>query len=913
MIQIGDRLARAAIGATLAFAAAIPAAAQPSQAQATAIRQNCRSDYMAHCSSVPPGGAESLACLQQHAAKASPACQQALRAASGVPKPASAAAPASKAASTPAAPAANAASTSAAGSASSGAESWPHTITTERGSAVVFEPQVLSWPDRRTLNTRIALGLTPRGAKGPTLGTIEVAWTTDSDVAARTVTLTAPKITSVNFPSATPEQLQHFEQSIKIALDAMSGKEVPLDTVLLSLGDGETVPQAEVKNDPPAIFYSSRSASLLVFDGEPVLAPITGSSLQVVVNTNWDVFVDPADNTWYWLNNGAWLKATDFKGKWSPAGFLPLAFRKLPADANFAAVKKAIPGKRLTARDLPTIFVSTVPAEIIVTAGTPKLVAIPGTSLKYVSNTDANLFVDSNTRRFYYLIAGRWFSAASLDGPWTFATSNLPADFARIAPSSPRGSVLVSVPGTPQAKLAILQAQAPTQGTLARNSAKVEVIYSGPPKFVPITGTTMRYAVNTTYDVIQVTDKYYTCYQAAWFVSSTPNGAWALADNLPTVIYTIPSSSPMYRCTYVKVYATTPTTVTFGYTAGYTMSYVSSGVIVYGTGYYYPPVIWPAPIPIYYPYPYTWSGATWYNPNTGAWARGGTVYGPYGGAVSGGTAYNPNTGAWAHGGAVYGPNGGAGAWSAYNPSTGSYAHGSASWGTNSGTANASWYNARTGISGTTNQNYNEYGNWGSSTFSGANKTVNTQHQTNAQGSAGSFKSSTGAEGAGVKGANGNSAGIAKGSGGNVYAGANGNVYRHTSDGWSKWSDGSWNPVTPPTNANQGSRQNNLSGETRQSGTSQGNLSGATRQTSATENNLSGATAGSSSQKRSANANQRGTGATSGGGRLGQGMFQSSEFEQLDRDRMARTQGAERQQRMGGGRLGGGEGGGRFRR
>src|SRR6202020_2983743 len=128
------------------------------------------------------------------------------------------------------------------------------------------------------------------------------------------------------------------------------------------------------------------------------------------------------------------------------------------------------------------------------------------------------------------------------------------------------------------------------------------------------------------------------------------------------------------------------------------------------------------------------------------WARGGTLYGPYGGAVTAGRAYNPATGAWAHGAAVYGPYGGAGAWSAYNPSTGSYAHGSASWGNGSGSAHAKYYNLPTGGAGSTNQNVNPYGRWGSSTFSGPSQTVNTQSGANANGRAGGFNSSSGAKG-----------------------------------------------------------------------------------------------------------------------------------------------------------------------
>ena len=55
-------------------------AQQPTQAQTNAIRQSCRNDYMAHCSSVPTGGAPALHCLQQHASSLSAACQQAVSA-----------------------------------------------------------------------------------------------------------------------------------------------------------------------------------------------------------------------------------------------------------------------------------------------------------------------------------------------------------------------------------------------------------------------------------------------------------------------------------------------------------------------------------------------------------------------------------------------------------------------------------------------------------------------------------------------------------------------------------------------------------------------------------------------------------------------------------------------------------------
>jgi hypothetical protein len=58
-------------------------AQQPSQAQANAIRQSCRSDYQSYCSSVPTGGAASLQCLQSHLSQLSSPCQTAVSSASG--------------------------------------------------------------------------------------------------------------------------------------------------------------------------------------------------------------------------------------------------------------------------------------------------------------------------------------------------------------------------------------------------------------------------------------------------------------------------------------------------------------------------------------------------------------------------------------------------------------------------------------------------------------------------------------------------------------------------------------------------------------------------------------------------------------------------------------------------------------
>src|SRR5580693_7640619 len=84
MPMIGT-LSRAAARWMLMVAAGIaiatPAYSQaPTDAQRSAIRAECRSDYEAHCASVPPGGMASLQCLQKNMSSLSSGCQSAVRA-----------------------------------------------------------------------------------------------------------------------------------------------------------------------------------------------------------------------------------------------------------------------------------------------------------------------------------------------------------------------------------------------------------------------------------------------------------------------------------------------------------------------------------------------------------------------------------------------------------------------------------------------------------------------------------------------------------------------------------------------------------------------------------------------------------------------------------------------------------------
>jgi hypothetical protein len=673
------------------------------------------------------------------------------------------------------------------------APSWPRVLDRDGNHIILYQPQLKSWQKYRELVADTAISITPQGGQ-QILGVISWKADTIANVSTRTVYVHDIEVLSSRFPSLDPAQDAAMQQRVHQIYPTMTFT-ISLDRMIASLEKSSTpVESIPVSPEIPTIFVSTVPAISLMVNGKPVLAPIEGTTLQYVVNTNWNLFYD---NTNYYLLTGKmWLKSKEIAGPWVVTTKLPVDMAKLPKNQNWDDVLKAVPPPAGT-QTAPKVFVTEKPAELIVFQGPPVYAPIPGTNLSYATNTQNTLFIHKPDKQLYVLISGRWFRAGSLEAPWVYAGNDLPADFAKIPAGRSYSVALVSVPGTQVASDAVLLSQVPTTAVVNRAAAEasVKVIYTGAPQFVAITGTTMYYAVNTANRVIRVGDVYYLCYQAIWFVSRSPAGPWKTADTVPQIIYTIPSSSPMYNVTYVIVSNPTPTTVQTSYSSGYLGVFVLGmavgAIVVYGTGYYYPPYIYYGPrYPIYYPYPYTYGCAAVYNPYTGFYGVGHAVYGPYG---------SVGTAAW------------------YNPTTGTYGRAVTTQNAYGGHTYAQAYNPYTGTYAATSQGHNAYSQWGSSVVTNGDNWAQAQHVTNANGTAGSFQTSKGSEGAGVTGKNGNSAFVAKdANNNNVYAGADGNVYKKDSNGdWSKYENGGWTPVDPSTGAAQTKKQsqNNLSGAT----------------------------------------------------------------------------------------------------
>ena len=656
---------------------------------------------------------------------------------------------------------------------------WPKVFDRNGAHIIVYQPQVKSWRNYRSLIADTAVSVTQPNSK-PILGVISWHADTITSVTARNVFVDNIVVVSSRFPFLDAIQEAAMQQRVRQVYPTMTFN-ISLDRMLAMVEKANAPVQTITANtQPPAIFVSNSSAILLLVEGKPVLAPIPGTKLQYVVNTNWDLFYD--GSSYFLLNGKAWLKAKELRGPWTVTTKLPPEMSKLPNGQNWDDVLKAIPPSA-GASPAPNVIFTDKPGELILFRGAPAYAAIPGTALKYAANTESNVFLHTPDNQVYVLLSGRWFRAATLQGPWTFAGNDLPTDFNRLPRKEPYSVVLSAVPGTQEASDAVLLSQVPTTAIVnrAQAEAQVKVAYAGEPQFVPIESTTMSYAVNTANKIIRVNNLYYLCYQGIWFVSPAPNGPWKTADSIPTVIYTIPPTSPVYNVTYVIVTNPTPTTVEMSYSSGYlgvfVMGMAVGATIVYGTGYYYPPYVYWGPRPIYYPYPCTYGVAAVYNPYTGGYAVGRAVYGPYGSA-------------------------GSAAW--YNPATGMYGHAVTTQNAYGGHTYASGYNPWTGTSFATSQGHNQYSSWGSTVVTNGNNWAEAQHGSNANGSAGSFQTSKGSAGAGFSGANGNSGFIARdANNNNVYAGADGNVYKKDSSGnWSKWDNGSWTPVDPSTAASQ---------------------------------------------------------------------------------------------------------------
>lgn len=594
--------------------------------------------------------------------------------------------------------------------------SWPRDYTVNGTRFSLYPPELDSWTNNQ-LQCRVVMAVkTPmmddagRSNEQFRHGVVWLKARTETDIQGRLVSLSDLTVTRVNFPGARNQEAQY--QSLLQTATAGKSLVVSLDQLeaALAVAGSRRLAQQSVGNVPPEIIIASSRSVLVRVDGEPVWRAAGVAGIERAINTR--ALLLRYQGRYYLGYAGHWASSAAITSGWAATPVVPsplLQVMRASEATNQIPDSKGIPpylAQAFANGQFPAVYLRTRPAELIQAEGQPRLSEIAGTGLAYVSNSAADLFVDtSHDRNWYVLISGRWFTAPSNKGPWRYvAPSTLPRDFARIPADSSKAAVLASIPGTVQAHEALIANGIAQTAKVDRTMAIFQARYDGAPRFRPLVGTkNLAYAVNSAVPVIDVPHhSYYALNDGVWFLSeASAEGPWVVATSVPPDIYSIPPSSPLHYVTYVRVYGSSGRYVHVGYTPGYYGTVVSNDLVVYGTGYpcngwigrnwYGCPETYGYGAALAYGRAVGWGMGfgwgcdyPWYDPGWGPWRGNYPGYFPwaYGGAAAwniygrwGNSVLSGSRAAWAN--PWTGNNARAGAGGFYNPFSGSRGDGCA--------------------------------------------------------------------------------------------------------------------------------------------------------------------------------------------------------------------------------------------
>jgi len=182
------------------------------------------------------------------------------------------------------------------GSNQSGDPDWPREKYSNGTRLIIYQPQVDDWKNFQDLSWRMAISLTPKGGK-TALGVVEMKGNTDIDNVAKVVNITNSQITGTYFPSLDNATKEKMDQLFKSFVP--STLEVSLHSLIASTPGKEAPAGVQLNNDPPKIFVGYRPSILLSVNGEPVLSEVPNTNLKFVVNTQWPLFFDTGNPSYY--------------------------------------------------------------------------------------------------------------------------------------------------------------------------------------------------------------------------------------------------------------------------------------------------------------------------------------------------------------------------------------------------------------------------------------------------------------------------------------------------------------------------------------------------------------------------------------------------------------------------------------
>jgi hypothetical protein len=194
---------------------------------------------------------------------------------------------------------------------------------------------------------------------------------------------------------------------------------------------------------PAKILVTTTPTELIVTQGAANFAPLNGTQLLYVTNTEDNVFRDLASQKLFVVLSGRWYASSSFDGPWSfvRSDQLPPDFTRIPAtspkgdvlafvsgtnQAKDAVMDAQIPQTAEVKRDAP--------GPTIQYDGQPNFQPIQGTNMTSAVNTPSSvLFIQG---MYYACVDAVWYVGQGPQGPWAVATA-VPQEVQTIPPSSP--------------------------------------------------------------------------------------------------------------------------------------------------------------------------------------------------------------------------------------------------------------------------------------------------------------------------------------------------------------------------------------------------------------------------------------------------------------------------------------------
>ena len=212
-------------------------------------------------------------------------------------------------------------------------------------------------------------------------------------------------------------------------------------------------------------------------------------------------------------------------------------------EASLAASQSAKPTAHAVENTPPKIIIAYSETLLVPIDGKPVLKALAGTGFERVINTHAMLVRAQSGGTWFLHVNDGWLAAQSLSDIWNIAAA--PQALATAAAKLAKAGTLNLLDGDPHAKTR--PSLADGVPAIVVSTEPTELIgFSGQPNLVPITGTPLLWATNSTIDVLVDTssNNYYALISGRWFRAPGINGPWVfVASNaLPAYFSKIPAT-----------------------------------------------------------------------------------------------------------------------------------------------------------------------------------------------------------------------------------------------------------------------------------------------------------------------------------------------------------------------------------